>query len=93
MFFCQRPTRGGGNLNVKVNVRTFANFRRVYSKHMPKCKQQASSGLTQKRTEERAPLWGSEFTRKAAALQERGQQNSFPAVYVDLGPVVTRARI
>jgi hypothetical protein len=45
-------------------------------------------------TEGRVPLWGSELTTIAAALQGGVQQKSCPAfVCVGLGPVVTRARV
>jgi hypothetical protein len=50
-------------------------------------------GPTHKRAEGRAPMWGSEFTKKP--LHYRGVHlNSCPAfVYVGLGPVVARARV
>ena len=50
-------------------------------------------GPTHKRTEGRAPAWGSEFTTKDATL--RGDSKDFvPSLCaVDLGPVAARARV
>ena len=50
-------------------------------------------GPQHKRTEGRVPVWGYEFTTKAATIQGV-HLNSCPAfVHVDLGLVLSRARV